>query len=48
MNDNKEDIADSTIKKTAIKMLKDNIDLKLISSVTGFSINELLILKSKI
>ena len=36
------------LEKTAINMLKEKIDLKFISSVTGFSIDELLILKSKI
>ncbi len=38
----------SILEKTAINMLKDKIDLKFISSVTGFSVDELLILKSKI
>ena len=38
----------SILEKTAINMLKEKIDLKFISSVTGFSIDELLILKSKI
>mgnify|MGYP006906477134 CR=1 FL=1 len=36
------------LEKTAINMLKEKIDLKYISSVTGFSENELLILKNKI
>ena len=36
------------LEKTAVNMLKDNIDPKYISSVTGFSVDELLILKSKI
>ena len=48
MNDSTENTTYSTVEKTAIKMLKDKIDLKLISSVTGLSIDELLILKSKI
>jgi hypothetical protein len=38
----------SILEKKAINMLKDKIDLKFISSVTGFSVDELLILKSKI
>lgn len=48
MSDFKESDTYSTVEKTAIKMLKDKIDLKLISSVTGFSVDELLILKNKI
>ena len=36
------------LEKTAINMLKEKIDLEYISSVTGFSENELLILKNKI
>ena len=38
----------SILEKTAINMLKDKIDLKFISSVTGFSEDELLKLKSTI
>ena len=38
----------SILEKTAINMLKEKIDLKFISSVTGFLVDELLILKSKI
>lgn len=38
----------SILEKTAINMLKDKIDLKFISSVTGFSQDELLKLKSTI
>ncbi len=34
------------LEKTAVNMLKDKIDLKFISSVTGFSEDELLKLKS--
>ncbi len=48
MSDSKENTTYSTVEKTPIKMLKDKIDLKYISSVTGFSVDELLILKSKI
>ena len=36
------------LEKTAVNMLKEKIDLTYISSVTGFSIEELLKLKSKI
>ncbi len=36
------------LQKTAVNMLKDKIDLKFISSVIGFSENELLKLKSTI
>jgi hypothetical protein len=36
------------LEKIAINMLKEKIDLKFISSVTGFSVDELLILKSTI
>ena len=43
-----ENPSQSILEKTAINMLKEKIDLKFISSVTGFSIDELLILKSKI
>ena len=39
---------DSPFKNTAIKMLKDKLDLKYISTVTGFSEDELLKLKSTI
>jgi|GEM_PF-2191786 len=38
----------SILEKTAINMLKDKIDLKFISSVTGFSVDELLKLKNTI
>jgi hypothetical protein len=48
MSDSTENTTYSTVEKTAINMLKDNIDLKYISSVTGFSEDELLKLKSKI
>ena len=34
------------IEKVAINMLKQNLDFKLISSITGFSIDELLELKN--
>lgn len=36
------------IEKTAINMLKQNLDFKLISSITGFSIDELLKLKNRL
>lgn len=36
------------IEKTAINMLKENLDIKLISSVTGISTDELLKLRSKL
>lgn len=48
MSDSTENTTYSTVEKTAINMLKDNIDLKYISSVTGFSEDELLKLKSTI
>ena len=48
MSDNEKTPVQSILEKTAINMLKDKIDLKFISSVTGFSADELLILKSKI
>lgn len=35
------------IDKTAIKMLQENLDIKLISQVTGFSTDEILKLKYK-
>lgn len=35
------------IEKTAIKMLRDNLDIKLISQVTGISTEELIKLKYK-
>jgi len=38
----------SILEKTAINMLKDKIELKFISSVTGFSVDELFKLKSTI
>lgn len=48
MSDILKNSPDSAFENTAIKMLKDNLELKYISSVTGFSVDELLILKSKI
>ena len=48
MNDILNNSPDSPFENTAVKMLKDNLDLKYISTVTGFSVDELLILKSKI
>ena len=36
------------LEESAIKMLKQNLDLKLIASITGFSQEELLKLKHKI
>ena len=36
------------IEKIAINMLKQNLDFKLISSITGFSIDELLKLKNRL
>ena len=36
------------IEKTTINMLKQNLDFKLISSITGFSIDELLKLKNRL
>jgi hypothetical protein len=38
----------SILEKTAINILKDKIDLKFLASVTGFSVDELLILKNKV
>ena len=35
------------IEKTATKMLRENLDIKLISQVTGFSTEELIKLKYK-
>jgi hypothetical protein len=43
-----ENTVQSILEKTAVNMLKDKIDLKFISSVTGFSEDELLKLKSTI
>lgn len=48
MNDIVDNSSDSVLQKTAINMLRDKHDLKLISSVTGFSEDELLKLKSTI
>ena len=48
MSDILKNSSNSPFENTAIKMLKDNIDLKYISSVTGFSEDELLKLKSTI
>jgi hypothetical protein len=48
MNDFEETHTRSILEKTAINMLKEKIDLKFISSVTGFSLDELLKLKSTI
>ena len=36
------------MEKAAINMLKQNLDFKLISSITGFSIDELLKLKNRL
>ena len=48
MNDIVDNSSDSVLQKTAINMLRDKQDLKLISSVTGFTEDELLKLKSTI
>ena len=48
MNDIVDNSSDSVLQKTAINMLRDKQYLKLISSVTGFSEDELLKLKSTI
>ena len=48
ISDALENPVQSILEKTAISMLKDKIDLKFISSVTGFSEDQLLKLKSTI
>ena len=48
MNDDLKISTHSILQKTAINMLKENMDLKFISSVIGFSLDELLILKNKV
>ena len=48
MNDDLKTSVHPILEKTAINMMKDKIDLIYISSVTGFSVDELLILKNKI
>lgn len=48
MNDILKNSPDSPFENAAVKMLKDNLDLKYISTVTGFSEEELLKLKSTI
>ena len=48
MSDTLKNSSQSTLEKTAINMLKDKIDPKYISLVTGFSEDELLKLKSTI
>ena len=48
MSDILKNSPDSPFENTAVKMLKDNLDLKYISTVTGFSEDELLKLKSTI
>ena len=48
MSDPLKNSSNSPLENTAINMLKDNVDLKYISSVTGFSEDELLKLKSTI
>jgi hypothetical protein len=48
MSDILKNSSTSILEKTAVNMLKDKIDLKFISSVTGFSEDELLKLKSTI
>lgn len=48
MSDILKNSSQSTLEKTAINMLKEKIDLKFISSVTGLSEDELLKLKSTI
>lgn len=48
MSDILRNSSNSILEKTAVNMLKDKIDLKFISSVTGFSEDELLKLKSTI
>ncbi len=48
MNDTLKTPSQSILEKTAINILKEKIDLKFIASVTGFSVDKLLILKSRI
>jgi hypothetical protein len=43
-----EEVSSPILKKTALNMLKDQHDIKFISSVTGFSVDQLLKLKNTI
>lgn len=38
---------ESSCNSTAVKMLKENLDIKFISSVTGMSLDEIIKLKNK-
>lgn len=38
---NRSNEADESLRKLALKMLKENIDIKIISQSTGLSVNEI-------